>query len=62
MSCKNFCMGCDLFDTCEFADCINFCDNCKDGDICNIRTESCAAGHDTECNNGYEEDEEEDEL
>jgi hypothetical protein len=57
MSDRNFCIGCDLFETCEHADNVNFCDNCKDSDICDIRNVSCDEGHDIECNNGYEEDE-----
>ena len=57
MSEQNFCIGCDLFDTCEFANNVNFCDNCKDGAICDIRSECCDMGHDIECNNGYEESE-----
>ena len=57
MSERNFCIGCDLFDICEFANNVKFCDNCNQGDICDVRTVCCDAGHDIECNNGYEEDE-----
>lgn len=34
----------------------NFCDDCRDSVFCTIRSVSCQAGYDIECNNGFEEE------
>ena len=51
----SYCDSCEYYDECEFADEINFCDDCKDGDGCDLRCVCCEAGHDIECNNGFED-------
>lgn len=50
----NYCDNCEYNNECELAGIINFCEDCKDCDCCSIRTEYCKAGHDIECNNGFE--------
>ena len=49
------CDGCEYYNECEYADNYNFCDDCKDCFGCPIRSVSCKAGYDIECNNGFEE-------
>lgn len=51
----SYCDNCEYYDECELADGINFCDDCKDGDTCDLRYVFCEAGHDIECNNGFED-------
>ena len=51
----NYCDTCEYYDECEYADGINFCDDCKDRFNCNLRYEDCMAGHNIECNNGFED-------
>lgn len=51
----NRCSGCEFYNDCEFADNYNFCDDCVNG-LCSIRSVSCKAGYDIECNNGFEEE------
>lgn len=46
---------CEFADTCEFADGINFCDDCLEYAKCTIRGHYCKAGHEIECNNGFED-------
>lgn len=65
----NYCSTCEFADTCEIADITNFCDDCKDCDGCTLKYVTCQAGHDIECNNGFEpnddycsEDEDEEEM
>lgn len=50
----NHCLTCEYYDECEHAEYVNFCEDCKDYAICPIRTVCCEAGHDIECNNGFE--------
>ena len=64
----NHCDCCEYYDECELAGDINFCEECQEYPECRICVVSCKAGHDIECNNGFEpkgdycsEDEEEDE-
>lgn len=49
----SFCPQCPHRNTCELVDNINFCEDCQDNDVCTIQS-SCDAGHDVECNNGFE--------
>lgn len=49
------CYTCEYHDECEYADGINFCDDCIYGNNCDLRYVSCEAGHDIECNNGFED-------
>ena len=51
----NYCDACEFYDECEYSDGINFCDDCKDCFNCNLKYVSCKAGHDIECNNGFED-------
>ena len=55
MKIKEHCVGCKYEYDCDFAHNINFCENCKDFDRCSIRYVYCKAGHELECNNGFEE-------
>lgn len=48
------CDCCDLRETCELVDGINFCEDCKDCDSCTIKLATCEAGYEIECNNGFE--------
>lgn len=64
---NDYCSTCEYYDECEDANQVNFCDDCRDCILCSIRWEQCKAGHDIECNNGFEpksmddwEDEDED--
>lgn len=50
---KDYCLDCEYRESCELVDNINFCDDCADCIGCDIKT-SCDAGHDIECNNGFE--------
>ena len=50
----SYCDSCEYYDECEDAGFVLFCDDCKDCNDCNIRYISCKAGHDIECNNGFE--------
>lgn len=49
------CNGCEYYNECEYADNYNFCDDCKDCFGCPIKSVSCKAGYDIECNNGFVE-------
>ena len=49
------CTYCEHYDKCEYADEIRFCDECRHNYSCPIRNVCCEAGHDIECNNGFEE-------
>lgn len=51
----NYCDSCEYYDDCEYSDGINFCDDCKEYAKCTISYVSCKAGHDIECNNGFED-------
>ena len=62
------CGLCEFRDNCKYANYYDFCDDCKYGGGCPLRSASCKAGYDIECNNGFEdkelwedEDEEEEE-
>lgn len=60
-----YCYECEYRDNCELAEQINFCEDCKYNLTCDIKS-CCEAGHDIECNNGFEpksylDDESEDE-
>lgn len=48
----NYCDYCEI-ENCELRGEINFCEDCADYESCTIPS-SCAAGHDVECNNGFE--------
>ena len=48
------CVLCEYYEECEYAEQINFCDDCKYGNHCDLRTVQCLAGHDIECNNTFE--------
>ena len=48
------CWGCEYIDNCELAEQINFCEDCKDYPNCGICDSYCQAGHEIECNNGFE--------
>lgn len=51
----NYCKLCEFYDKCELADVVNFCDDCKDSENCTLKYVFCKAGHDIECNNGFED-------
>ena len=51
----NYCDSCEFADKCELADGINFCADCAEYANCTICTHQCKAGHDIECNNGFED-------
>lgn len=52
----NRCDTCKFYNLCQYADNYNFCEDCVDGDFCSIRSfESCMAGYDIECNNGFQD-------
>ena len=53
----NRCDSCEFYDECEYADGINFCEDCKDHSECTLCYISCKAGFDIECNNGFEDKE-----
>ena len=55
---EDFCIGCNLREDCGLVNIVNFCDNCLHAESCEIRSVGCDAGHDIECNNGYEEESE----
>ena len=57
MQYENYCDICEYYDDCEYAGEVNFCEDCKDHNGCTLRYVSCKAGHDIECNNGFEEEE-----
>ena len=48
------CVLCEYYDECEYAEQINFCEDCVDRHTCGLRNVQCLAGHDIECNNGFE--------
>lgn len=50
----NRCLNCEFSENCELFDAINFCEDCKDYHNCDICYETCEAGHQIECNNGFE--------
>lgn len=52
----NHCDYCEYADECELADCINFCEDCRDYHTCTICYSYCKAGHEIECNNGFEDE------
>lgn len=54
----SWCKGTNYCDYCEVENCelrgeINFCEDCADYESCTILS-PCTAGHDVECNNGFE--------
>ena len=49
-----YCDDCEYRDECDLVDNVNFCEDCKDRWTCTIRGVDCKAGHDIECNNGFE--------
>lgn len=52
---ENRCALCEYYEECEYAEQINFCEDCRESDNCAIRyCCQCKAGHDIECNNGFE--------
>lgn len=51
----NHCDYCNYADECELAYGVCFCEDCKDYPDCSIRCVTCEAGHDIECNNGFED-------
>lgn len=51
----NRCNDCEFYYDCEYADNYNFCDDCRGSIYCTIRGDSCKAGYEIECNNGFEE-------
>lgn len=48
------CDFCVYGETCPLAYYVNFCEDCKHYDDCDILSE-CEGGHHVECNNGFEE-------
>ena len=51
----NYCESCKYVDDCELAYEVSFCDDCKHFRNCPLAYECCCkAGHDIECNNGFE--------
>lgn len=48
----NYCDYCE-YENCELRGETNFCEDCADYESCTILS-PCAAGHDVECNNGFE--------
>ena len=54
----NRCEDCEFNDECEYVDNYNFCDDCRGSIYCTIRSVSCKAGYDIECDNGFELEEE----
>lgn len=52
---KKYCETCDV-EECELRGVINFCEDCKNYDTCDIRTWSygCEKDFEVECNNGFE--------
>ena len=51
----SYCDTCGYADDCELAYGICFCEDCKDYHDCTIRYYTCEAGHEIECNNGFED-------
>ncbi len=49
-----YCDSCEYYNVCDYAGMINFCEDCRESCTCGIRFVSCLAGHDIECNNGFE--------
>lgn len=65
----NYCDSCEYTHRCQLPDGINFCEDCKYYPKCTICDVYCLAGHEIECNNGFEnkneyccEDDEEDDT
>lgn len=58
---RDYCEECKYVNKCEYAFSIRFCRDCKDYWDCDIRNVCCKAGHDIECDNGFEEENELDE-
>ena len=52
---REYCDDCKYATKCKIAYTVNFCENCKDYNDCDIRYYECEAGHEIECNNGFEE-------
>lgn len=50
----SYCDNYKYSETCDIAFYTEFCDDCTDFLTCNIRYVTCAAGHDIECNNGFQ--------
>ena len=46
------CALCEYYEHCEYAEQINFCEDCKDYDNCGIHMEYCLAMHEIECDIG----------
>lgn len=55
---RDYCETCDFANKCSYAYAVRFCRECKDYWDCDIRNVSCMAGHDIECDNGFEEENE----
>ena len=51
---ENRCALCEYYENCEYAEQVNFCEDCKDYNTCGIHMEYCLAMHEIECNNGFE--------
>ena len=56
LSIEGKCYTCKFYDECEYSDGYNFCEDCKNADVCPIRysSQTCKAGYEIECNNGFE--------
>ena len=48
------CNSCEHQDNCELSYLTEFCEDCKHYPECTIRFCVCPAGHEIECNNGFE--------
>jgi hypothetical protein len=55
MQLGNRCDDCEHEPYCDLAYFTNFCEDCTYCENCDLRTVQCKAGHDIECNNGFEE-------
>ena len=52
----NRCLVCPYYRECEYADKVNFCEDCKEYFSCTLPPICCKVGYDIECNNGFEKD------